>query len=353
MPNRALVHLAVGALTVVPVLGVLPGVADAAAAPTPVPASTTQTAPPPPGSAEAYALLIDPLLAVGHTTATAGGSSSSATGNALEVGGKPLVDGMTGGTQTGAGSKHGALLDTGVTPLGQLQVTPWSAAVTSTDTGSTADSDAALLRLFVGDPSVLQAAVLQSHSHAESSSSGSTSSSSSDGAVLNAGDGALDVHVLHAESSSGSKGSSYLVGINGNQVGTSGDANGSCAVAVPGVVSLSCLTATGGTAGTVSNAGAAVGNATLGSGQAGGTVVGTQASGRTATQGSGSPKTSGASGSSASNSASNSGSALPFTGSDLPPVVALGALLLAAGAWLQQASRRYRGLGRTGFAGIS
>lgn len=348
MPNRALVHLAVGALTVVPALGVLPGAANADELPAPAPAGTTATAPPP-GSAEAYALLIDPLLAVGHTKATAGGSSS-ATANALEVNGDPLVDGTTGGTQSGAGSKHGALLDSGVTPLGQLELTPWSATVTSTSSGSTADSDAALLRLFFVDPTVLRAAVLQSHSHAQSDSSGSSSSSSSDGAVLNAGDGALDVHVLHAESSSGSKGSSYLVDVNGNKVGTSDDANGSCAVDVPGVVSLSCLTATGGTAGTVTNAGAAVGHATLGSGQAGGTVVGTQASGQKATLGSGTAPTSSQRGSSASSSGA---SGLPFTGSDLPPVVALGALLLAAGAWLQQSSRRFRGLVGSGLARAS
>jgi hypothetical protein len=348
MPNRALIHLAVGALTVVPALGMLPGVADAASAPTtPTTTDTTTTTAPPPGSAEAYALLIDPLLAVGHTKATAGGSSS-ATANALEVGGKPLIDGTTGGTQSGAGSKHGALLDTGVTPLGQLELTPWAASVTSTDSGSSADSDAALLRLFFVDPTIFRAAVLQSHSHAESDSSGSSSSSSSDGAAVNAGDGALDVHVLHAESSSKSGGSSYLVGINDNKVGTSDDANGNCAVEVPGVVSLSCLTATGGTAGTVSQAGSSVGNATLGTGQAGGTVVGTQASGQKATLGSGNPPTSSASGSNA-----NNGSSLPFTGSDLPPVVALGALLLAAGAWLQQTNRRFRGLFGNGFAGAS
>jgi hypothetical protein len=330
MPNRALVHLAVGALTVVPALGVFPGTASADVAPAP-----------PPGSAEAYALLIDPLLAVGHTKATSGGSSS-ATANGLEVNGDPLIDGTTGGTQNGAGHKNGALLDTGTTPLGQLQLTPWSAAVTSSDSGSTSDADAALLRLIVGDPSVLQAAVLQSHSHAQSDSSGSSSSSSSDGAVVNAGDGALDVHVLHAESSSDSKGSSYLLDVNGNKVGTSDDANGSCAVSVPDVVSLSCLSATGGKSGTTSSAASSVGTATLGSGQAGGTVVGTQSSGQTATQGSGTPVTSGQSGS--SSSSETGGTSLPFTGSDLPPVIAFGMLLLAAGAWLHQTGRRFRGL---------
>ena len=340
--HRALVRLAIGALTVVPAVGALPGTALAADAPTPPSAGTTAAADstaPPPGSAEAYALLIDPLLAVGHTAATAGGSSSGATANAVEVGGDPLIDGTTGGTQTGPGSKHGALLDTGVTPLGQLQLTPWEATVTQTDSGSTADSDAALLRLIVGDPTVLRAAVLQSHSHAESNSSGSSSSSSSDGAYVNAGDGALEVRVLHAESNSKSGGSSYLVGINGNNIGTSDDANGSCVITVPDVASLSCLSASGGTSGTTSQAGASVGDATIGSGQAGGTVSGTQASGQTATLGSGTTQTPSQTGSSGT---SSGGSNLPFTGAMLPPIAAVGAFLLAAGAWLQHAARRFR-----------
>jgi hypothetical protein len=341
--NRALVRLAIGALAVVPAVGALPGTAAAADVPSRPSAQTAAAdgTAPPPGSAEAYALLVDPLLAVGHTSATAGGSSSSATGNAVELGGEPLIDGTTGGTQTGPGSKHGALLDTGVTPLGQLEVTPWSAGVTSTSTGTTADGDAALLRLFVGDPTLLRAAVLQSHSHAESNSSGSSSSSSSDGAYVNAGDGSLEVRVLHAESSSKSGGSSYLVGINGNNIGTSDDANGSCAISVPDVASLSCLSASGGTAGTASQAGASVGDATIGSGQAGGTVAGTKASGQTATLGSGSTQSSGSS----TSAGSSNGSNLPFTGTTLPPIAAIGAFLLAAGAWMQSAARRFR---RTG-----
>jgi hypothetical protein len=334
--NRALVRLAVGAVTLVPAVGALPGLAYAA------------DTPPPPGKAEGYALLVNPLLAVGHTSATAGSSGGTATGNAVELGGEPLIDGTTGGTQSGAGSKHGSLLDTGVTPLGQLEVTPWSATVTSTGSGTTADGDAALLRLFLLDPTVLRAAVLQSHSHAESNDSGTSGSSSSDGAYVNAGDGGLEVTVLHAESSSKSGGSSYLVGINGNNIGTSDDANGQCAVSVPDVASLSCLSASGGAAaaGTPSQAGASVGDATLGSGQAGGTVAGTKSSGQAATLGSGT--TAPAAGNNGS-STSAGGSDLPFTGTDLVPFGAVGAFLLAAGAWVTQAGRRirYAGAART------
>ena len=180
MPNRALIFLATGALTVVPSLGALATTASASEVPAPPSSTTTSTTsdsststdtttttPPPPGHAEGYALLVDPLLAIGHSSADATSTGGSATGNAVELGGAPLIDGTTGGTQKGAGKKNGALLDTGVTPLGQLQLTPWSAAVTSTSAGSTADGDAALLRLFLVDPTVLRAAVLQSTSHAE------------------------------------------------------------------------------------------------------------------------------------------------------------------------------------------
>jgi hypothetical protein len=330
MPNRALTHLAVGALAVLPVCGLAGPALAGERAPLSGDQSTSST--PPPGTAEANALLVDPLLAIAHTRATAGNGSGSATGNAVELGGEPLVEGMTGGTQQGAGSSEGSLLDTGVTPLGQLQLTPWGATVTSTGDKTTADGDAALLRLFLVDPTVLRAAVLQSHSHAESDSNGTSSSSSSDGATVDAGDGALSIGVLHAESSSSSGGHSYLVSVNGNEIGSSDDANGSCALDVPSVVSLSCLTATGGPGA----AAAAVGEATLGGGQAGGTVVGTKATGQAVTQGSGpAPTTASAS--------SDSSGALPFTGSSLPPIVALGTFAVAAGAWLQQASRRMRG----------
>ncbi len=325
MTNRALLRLAIGALTVVPAVGAFAGTAAAT------------DVPPPPGNAEGYALLIDPLLSVGHTKASTAGSGS-ATGNAVEVGGKPLIDGTTGGTQSGAGSKHGALLDTGATPLGQLQVTPWEATVTNTASGSSSDSDAALLKLFLVDPTVLRAAVLHSHSHADSNSNGTSGSSSSDGAEVNAGDGQLDVKVLHAESSSSSGGKSYLLSINGNEVGSSDQANGSCALSVPGVASLSCLSASGGKSATVNQASSSVGDATLGSGQGHGTVSGTASSGHPATLGSGSTTTTGNTG----NNASSGGSNLPFTGADLPPIVGIGALLLAAGAWMQQAARRFR-----------
>lgn len=366
MPNRALIYLACGALTVGPAVGAFaatdasvphagsPPAATAQpqtrTAPRSQAATSATSTPAPPGHAEAAALELQNLLAVGHTTADAGPSSSSATANAVEVGGKPLIDGTTGGTQSGNGTSHGALLDTGKTPLGQLQLTPWQAATTSSNGTGSADADAALARLYLLDPTVLNASVLQSSSHAHYDSSGSSGQASSDGAVVDAGNGALSVDLLHADSSSNGTGaSSYLASINGNQIGTSNQANGGCTLSVPDVVSLSCLTASGGPASTTATS--AVGTADIANGQAGGTLVGTKSSGaKTANT---SPK-SGATGQNDDRTrvegekfpSRNSGSSsLPFTGSDAAPIAAIAVLAVAGGAWFQQLGRRRRAVG--------
>lgn len=353
MPNRALVYLACGAMAVGPAVGAFAAAGTSTApagagtatqdAPASQPAATTTTAAPP-AHAEAAALLIDGLLAIGHTTADAGPDSSSASANALEVGGKPLIDGTTGGTQKGNGTSSGALLDTGLTPLGQLQLTPWKASASGGNGSSSSDADAALARLILIDPSVLKASVLQSSSHANYTSSGSTGSATSDGAVVDAGNGALTVDLLHAESSSsGSGGSSYLASINGNQIGTSGQANGGCTLTVPQVISLSCLTASGGPGS--STASSAVGTATIADGQApGGELVASKSSGAKAPSGvtGQSPDGTRVKGEKFPSPRSASSSSLPLTGGDVAPLGAIAALAVAAGAWVQQVAGRRR-----------
>jgi hypothetical protein len=346
MPNRALVYLACGALTVGPTVGAFAATGSPAAPASP---ATTTTAPPP-AHAEGAALEIKDLLGIGHTTADAGNGSSSAKANALEVGGKPLIDGTTGGTQSGNGTSQGALLDTGATPLGRLQLTPWQASAASGNGTSSADAEAALARAYLVDPTVLNVAILQSSSHAKYDSTGSTGSASSDGAVVDLGNGALNVDLLHAESSSDGKGgTSYLASVNGNEIGTSDQANGQCTVTVPQVVSLSCLTASGGPASTTASS--AVGTATVGAGQGSGEIVGT------GTQG-GKVAASAANGNSGADGQSDdhtrvlgekipqTGASLPFTGSEVAPLAALAALAVAAGAWLQQLGRRRRSSAR-------
>lgn len=355
MPKRALVYLACGAIAVGPALG-----AFAAAGPsTPAgaagagkatdssatPATSTTTAAPP-AHAEAAALLIDGVIGVGHTTADAGPDSSSASANAVELGGKPLIDGTTGGTQKGSGSSNGALLDTGSTPLGQLQLTPWQASAAGSNGSSSSDADAALARVILVDPSVLKASVLQSSSHARYDSSGSSGSATSDGAVVDAGNGALTVDLLHAESSSsGSGGSSYLASINGNEIGTSDQANGSCTLTIPQLIALSCLTASGGPGS--STASSAVGTATIADGQLpGGQLVASKSSGAKVATGQSPDGTRVKGEKFPSPARASSGSSLPLTGSNVAALGAIAALAVAAGAWIQQvAGRRRHGFG--------
>lgn len=393
MPRRVLLYLACGVLTAGPAIGAFaststpsPAGATAAGTPTqsaapqpPAPdtrpaahraaasertqprssartasspraadATSTATTPAPPAHADAAALLIGGLLGIGHTSADAGPTSSAATANAIELGGNPLIPGTTGGTQSGNGTSKGALLDTGATPLGQLMLAPWQASSSSSNGTSSADADAALARLYVVDPKTLDVSVLQSTSHARYDGSGSSGSASSDGAVVNLGDGALTVDLLHAESASGSTGSSYLLGINGNDIGTSQQANGGCVLTLPQVLSLSCLTASGGPAATTASS--AVGALTVGTGQVTGEVVGTKSAGAhapAATNANSGPR------SGQRNDQTRvqgeklrhtSASSLPFTGAELTSLFGVAAVVLAGGAWLQQIARRRDGV---------
>src|SRR5262249_36786704 len=151
-------------------------------------ADTVIVTPAPPSSAEATAVKVDDLVAVGDTRATAGPADSApdgtATGNALELGGNPPATPF-GGTPSGTGSKHGALIDTGNTPVGRLAVTPWSASVGNAGDTTDAAAEAALLQLWLGPlPSggyLASADVLRSASNAHYTPLLSSASSNSDG----------------------------------------------------------------------------------------------------------------------------------------------------------------------------
>jgi hypothetical protein len=69
--------------------------------------ATVSIVPAPAGQAEAVAVKVGDIVAIGHTAATAGpsadGSDSSATANAVELGGAPPSKEF-GGTQKGKGS---------------------------------------------------------------------------------------------------------------------------------------------------------------------------------------------------------------------------------------------------------
>jgi hypothetical protein len=209
-----------------------------------------ESTPAPPGTAEAVAADIAGILTIGHTTVEATTAGGTATANALELGGEPPAE-QFGGTQEGLGSKEGALLDTGVTPLGRLAVTPWKAEVVSEEGCNKAYGEAALARAMLIDEDTLTVDVLQSSSRARHCGSESTGTSSSDGAVVNLGGGALTLILLHSGVATGATGESYAASINGDAILSDEQASGACGIEVPGVLGLQCLMVGGGAGGLV------------------------------------------------------------------------------------------------------
>ena len=206
-------------------------------------ATASLAEPAPPGQSSAVAAEVKGILGVGRTNATAGENNGEATANALEVG----TTVVAGGTQKGTGKKSGALFDTNTTPLGRLQLAPWAAEALAGPESSSASSKAALLRLMLVNSNVVDVNVLQSESSATWSAEKSTSKSSSDGATANVGGAnGLMLVLLHSEANSEGKGSSYVASANGTKVLTSDQAGTGCAVSVPNVASLNCLSASGG-----------------------------------------------------------------------------------------------------------
>ncbi|MGH9010486.1 MAG: hypothetical protein ACRDYF_11675, partial [Acidimicrobiia bacterium] len=86
-----------------------------------------------------------------------------------------------------------------------------------------------------------------SESEASWTDTRSTGSAFSNGVEVSVLD-AVDVVLLHSEVTTEGKGHSYLVGLNGTEIGTDDQLGKSplCALTLPSVLSLSCLTASGG-----------------------------------------------------------------------------------------------------------
>lgn len=323
--------------------------------------TTTQTTPAPGGTAEAYALKLSSILAISHTKANAGPGSASSTADPLELGGSNPPSSQFGGN---GGNTTGALFDTGTqgVPANQfrLAITPWSNKNTVTPEGTTSSAMAQILYLSLGDPSTSQSlnlSVLQSKSDASWTPTASSGDSSSDGAILNAGGGAsnggLTVDLLHADASSSGKQSSYLLSINGNEIGSSSQVNGACVINIPSLLSLSCVTASGGVAGTVASDAAEVAHATVlpnTPAQQTGDLFNTNV---TANSG-GAPQVSSSNGGQTGNGGAGNGNgngngaakassgALAFTGMDVGGLVGLALALGLGGVGLVWWSRRNR-----------
>jgi|GEM_PF-6968508 len=237
---------------------------------------------PPPSSADAIVAQVDGLLGVSHTHAEAGPTGGIATGNVLELGGNPPAP-QFGGTQSGPGSTGNVLLDTGDTPLGRLQLTPWDASVTSPGGSTTSQGDASVAKLSLlpqlGTP-LVTFDLLGSSSTATWNPDVSTAHAVANGASLSLAD-QLELIILHSETDSSTPGTSALLVLNDMPIGTGDQLGALCNLDLPPLLKLICLTAAGGN-GTPSVSDVLSGTL-LGNDQLSANVAGTTSSGGSST----------------------------------------------------------------------
>jgi hypothetical protein len=203
------------------------------------------------------------LVDVSKTGASADSGTASSDASVISITEHPLFG--LGGTQDGDGQTAGALLDTQASLPARVQVAPWEASASGTHTSTQqADSSAAVARADV--PDVAHAGVLTSHSEAKYTTAASSGTAVTEALRLGVLD-AIDLVLLHSEVASNGRGHSYLVGVNGTEIGTDEQLGASplCALDAGGLLSLSCLTASGGNgaaAGTATDAAAQVAEVT-------------------------------------------------------------------------------------------
>jgi hypothetical protein len=304
----------------------------------------TTTTPAPPGDSSAVAAEASGIVSVGKTSAHAASSGSGAHADALNL----LGQRISGGDQTTAGSSDGNIIGTGDTPLGDAELAPWSAKVTEDSAGSTAQAEAALAHVNLAD--AVELWLLHSQSQASWTPDKSSGDSSSDGAEVSAL-GQLDVKVLHSEAHSGATGKSDLLVINGNEIGSSDQADGQCEIPADPLIHLLCLTADGGTSSTgVTTSDGTVISVDIGGGQLTGTISSSSTKGgkgqAPAPAQHNGGKTSGGKTTNGSRvpNAGGPAAALPFTGSDAGRLAALGMALAALGSAMVAFGRRGRGM---------
>ena len=204
--------------------------------------------PAPPASASGVAAQVGSILDVSQTGATADSGTASSDASVIRIAEEPLLG--LGGTQQGDGQTGGALLDTQSTLPARVEVAPWAASASGTGTATRqGKSSAAVARADV--PDIAQAGVLTSDSEATHTDQKSTGRAVTDGFQLGILD-AIRLVLLHSEVSSDGGGSSYLVGLNGMEIGTDEQLGATplCALSAPGLLSLSCLTSSGGSGST-------------------------------------------------------------------------------------------------------
>jgi hypothetical protein len=210
----------------------------------PFAAKADVSVPAPPGRASAVAAQVGSLLDISKTSAVADQTTPTADASVIRIGGQTLLG--LGGSQKGDGQKGGALLDTGASNPIRVEVAPWAAAVDGT-AGPTRHSKAAAALARANVANVVKAALLHSESEASWTDTKSTGTAFSNGVELGVLD-AINVVLLHSEVKTEGTGHSYLVGLNGTEIGTDDQLGKSplCALTLQSVLSLSCLTASGG-----------------------------------------------------------------------------------------------------------
>jgi hypothetical protein len=209
-------------------------------------ADTVASTPAPPAVGLGSALQLGNILSIGGSGAAAGPNGAAAGAVPVAVLGHPLL----GATQVGTGDKSGALVDTGATPLGRLQVAPYAVSVTQTATSRHAAASSAAARADIIDPNVLHIDVLQSSSSATHTGALSTGQSVSDGVVVRVGGpSGTVIRVLHSEADSNGHGRSYLLAVGDNAIGDENVVGAVCSLNMGPALNLACLNVTGGVGG--------------------------------------------------------------------------------------------------------
>ena len=215
----------------------------------------------PPSSATATAARLSDQVAISDSSAKADGSTSNAQASVISVGGKPVPAGTesgggTGGSESGEGESKGALIDTVDKSPVRVQVAPWKARATESKDSEKRTSSASAALATVEVPEHAEVKLLTSDAAAEHTATQSTGKSTSDAADISIGD--MRFVVLHSEVDSSAKGDTYLIGLNGQKIGTREQLGQLCALDLSGVAAVSCLTASGGTANGIASGAAEV-----------------------------------------------------------------------------------------------
>lgn len=187
-------------------------------------------------------------VSVGDTSATQDGTDQ-ATGWAARI----MEDQGIGGAVDATNEDGGALIDTDDvnegSEMGRLAVLPWNASATDSESAAAA----AALIVRIDNPSDGSEGIYLEALGSESNATEGAADARSDGLILRLGGDQLVVNVLHSEASSDGSSMAYVLGVNDEHIITSEDTGEQCALEVPDVVALTCVTAQAISSGALAN----------------------------------------------------------------------------------------------------